>query len=42
MDAGSDRGSAAKGSSKDLEVAVSGPFGCRFPPPPLSLPCVVL
>ena len=30
MDAGSDHGSAAKGSAIDLEVASSGPVSCRF------------
>ena len=35
INAGSDHGSVAKGSAKDLEVAGSGPVGCRFPFPPL-------
>ena len=30
MDAGSDLGSAAKGSVIDLEVAGSGPVSCSF------------
>ena len=33
MDAGSDHGSAAKGSAIDLEVAGSGPVGCCFSVP---------
>ena len=41
MDAGSDHGSAAKGSAIDLEVAGSGLVSCCFPFPPLPLPCVV-
>ena len=42
LDAGSDHGSAAKESAIDLEVAGSGPVGCCFTIPPLSLLCVVL
>ena len=30
MDAGGDHGSAAKGSTNDLEVTGSGPIGCCF------------
>ena len=41
-DAGNNHGSAAKGSAIDLEVTGSGPIGCVFPFPPLSLPRVVL
>ena len=40
MNAGSDHGSAAKGSAIDLEVIGSGPVGCCFSFPPLSLTCV--
>ena len=42
MDAGGDIGSAAKGSAISLEVAGSGPVGCRFFIPFSFLPCVVL
>ena len=41
MNAGSDHGSAAKVSAIDLEVIGSGPVGCCFSFPPLSLPCVL-
>ena len=41
MAVGSDRDPAAKGSAKDLKVAV-GPVHCHFPHLLLSLPCVVL
>ena len=41
MVAGSDHGSAAKGSAIDLEVAGSGLVSCCFSFLPLSLPCVV-
>ena len=41
MDVGSDHGSAAKVSAKDLDVAGSGLVGCHFSLPS-SLPCVVL
>ena len=42
IDAGSDLGSAAKGSAIGLGVAGSGPVSCRFFFPFFSLPCVVL
>ena len=42
MDAGSDLGSAAKGSAIGLEVAGSGLVSCHFFIPFFSLPCVVL
>ena len=44
MDAGSDHGSAAKGSAVDLEATGywSGLVGCHFPFSPHSLPCVFL
>ena len=43
MDAGSDLGSAATGLAMGLEVADSGPVGCRFFIPFFfSLPCVAL
>ena len=41
MVAGSDHGSAAKGSAIDLEVAGSGLVSCCFSFLPLSLPCAV-
>ena len=43
-DAGSDHGSAAKGSAVDLEATGywSGLVGCHFPFSPHSLPCVFL
>ena len=41
MVAGSDHGSAAKGSAIDLEVAGSGPVSCCFSFPSAFLPCVV-
>ena len=33
---------AAKGLTKDLEVAGTGPVHCHYPLPSLFLPCVVL
>ena len=42
MDAGSDHGSAAKGSAINLEVAGSIQLAAVFPFSPYSLPCVVL
>lgn len=43
MDAGSDQGSAAKGSAKDLEAPVSlVRLAVVYPLPPLSFPCAVL
>ena len=40
MGADSDHGSAAKGSTIDLEVTGTGLLAAVFPFPPLSLPCV--
>ena len=41
MVAGSDHGSAAKGSAIDLEITGSGLVSCCFSFPPLSSPGVV-
>ena len=42
MDVGSENGSAAKGSTIDMEFTGSGLLAAVFPFPSLSLPCVVL
>ena len=42
MDAGSNHGSAAKGSGIDLEVTGLVQIAAVFPFPSLSLPCAVL